>query len=118
MGCVAVEEATESLIESGVYLIIDNMGLLYAGSSGNVMGRLSGHDRLRGVVNWWANNVKAVFNLPRENFSPRQIRLFEQHVIDAIGGISSAGNSNVNRAISEAKERILRDTGNWFDICR
>jgi len=112
-GCIVVEEAVESAITEGVYIIIENLktGLPYVGQAKNVLKRLNQHvsKKISSL-----DKIVAVFNL--EGFSKHQREVFEQLVIDELGGIENLGNK-VN-PVGKKRYKKFEKAGKIFKICK
>ena len=81
-GCMVVEELVEdAFIKASVYVFSNGSGALYVGQTNDIARRLGEHVRVfgDGMI-----KIERIFNL--EGFSKTARRVFEQHVIDALGG--------------------------------
>ena len=98
LGCGLVEYSVESIIREGIYVFIADIdelrpGKPYAGRSKNVEKRLRQHINKR-ITDL---NKGLILKLHLKGFTPRQIALIEDIVIEAIGGPKSRGGSAANR---------------------
>lgn len=98
MGCTVVEASVEMVIREGVYVFIADLdserpNKAYGGKSKNVPKRLRQHINKR-ITDL---NKGLLFKLHLPGFTPRQISLIEDIVIDAIGGAKSRGGTAANK---------------------
>jgi len=113
-GCVVLDEVAETAITEGVYILIFDGGKAYVGQSSDLEKRIRQHlkkfgDKLEGVVK--------VFNL--EGFSKTQRELFEQLVIDQLGGIDNLKNErNPVSAARKLSSEFAEKVGGVFKLCK
>ncbi len=114
VGCIVIEEAVESAITEGVYILLDTVTrskLPYVGQSKDVLKRLRQHvgKKIDGL-----NKRILVFNL--KGFTKNQREIFEQLVIDELGGIENL--SNRRNPIGIKRKKLFGRAGQLFKICR